>query len=180
MDKNILKPQSSSHRPGHHWLARQLAGGSEELLVLTLTELDRLTSQTGILRASLDADDPLQPLLHQLYQELFDLGATMSRPSLHLSRHAGSSSSSTSDLLAQLAAILPDKDEQERPAANRNAALARNASKLCGRIERLLQELVRLDQRYSLSLARWPQLSALYPRLACALGQRSTHRADYR
>lgn len=158
-------------RQDSQWLSRRLNGGFEDTLSMTMTELDRLHNQTGILRASLEADDELQPLLYQLQQELLDLNEI-------LQSTAATSSSSSLCLLETLACTLelPSVDSaMVLPAGNRLSALAHTASKQCLRMERHIRDLTLMDNVHSRYLNSLPRLTVIYERLTLALAQRQGH-----
>lgn len=133
-------------------------------------DVDELNSWMGLLRAELIADDDLQPLLHQIQHDLFDLGGELSVPGFYaLSEEL---LQDIEDNLEALNDTLPALKDFILPGGNRCAACAHMARTVCRRAERSLVEMARTETVSSLALRYLNRLSDLLFILARVLARR--------
>ncbi|MCA6065157.1 cob(I)yrinic acid a,c-diamide adenosyltransferase [Thalassolituus marinus] len=133
-------------------------------------EVDELNSWVGLLRAELTGDDELQPLLHQIQHDLFDLGGELSVPGFNALNEA-----LLTDIENQLEILndtLPPLKDFILPGGSRAASLAHMVRTVCRRAERALVALTEHEDISGLSLQYLNRLSDLMFVMARVLARR--------
>ena len=143
----------------------------------TIGDVDELNSWIGLLRAELQQNDELQPLLHQIQHDLFDLGGELSVPGFTaLSEEL---LQDLEDNLEALNAGLPPLKDFILPGGNRCAAQAHMARTVCRRAERAMVELARCESINNLGLRYLNRLSDLLFVIARVLSRRDNGQEIY-
>lgn len=133
-------------------------------------DVDELNSWIGLLRAELSNTDDLQPLLHQIQHDLFDLGGELSVPGF--SALSDALLQDIEDNLDALNGTLPALKDFIMPGGNRAAAHAHMARTVCRRAERSLVELNNNESINGLALRYVNRLSDLLFIIARVLARR--------
>ncbi len=133
-------------------------------------EVDELNSWVGLLRTELTGDDELQPLLHQIQHDLFDLGGELSVPGFNALNEA--LLSDIENQLERLNDTLPPLKDFILPGGSRTAALAHMVRTVCRRAERALVALTEHEDISPLSLQYLNRLSDLMFVMARVLARR--------
>ncbi len=133
-------------------------------------EVDELNSWVGLLRTELTGDDELQPLLHQIQHDLFDLGGELSVPGFNALNEA--LLSDIENQLERLNDTLPPLKDFILPGGSRAAALAHMVRTVCRRAERALVALTEHEDISPLSLQYLNRLSDLMFVMARVLARR--------
>jgi cob(I)alamin adenosyltransferase len=133
-------------------------------------EVDELNSWVGLLRTELTGDDELQPLLHQIQHDLFDLGGELSVPGFNALNEA--LLSDIENQLEKLNDTLPPLKDFILPGGSGAAALAHMVRTVCRRAERALVALTEHEDISPLSLQYLNRLSDLMFVMARVLARR--------
>ena len=133
-------------------------------------DVDELNSWVGLLRAELPDGDELQPLLHQIQHDLFDLGGELSVPGFTALNNE--LLEDIEDNLDALNDTLPPLRDFILPGGNRAAAHAHMARTVCRRAERSLVELNGKEPVNGLALRYINRLSDLMFVIARVLARR--------
>ncbi|WP_430460012.1 cob(I)yrinic acid a,c-diamide adenosyltransferase [Thalassolituus sp. LLYu03] len=133
-------------------------------------DVDELNSWMGLLRAELSDSDELQPLLHQIQHDLFDLGGELSVPGFNALNEA--LLDDIEDNLDALNDTLPPLRDFILPGGNRAAAHAHMGRTVCRRAERSLVALAQKETVNELALRYLNRLSDLLFIMARVLARR--------
>lgn len=139
--------------------------------VHTLGEVDELNSWIGILRAELDANDELQPLLSQIQHDLFDLGGELAVPGYNLLNEQLLTDLETH--LVNWNETLPPLKEFILPGGSKPAAQCHMARTVARRAERAYVSLMQSDTINELGLRYLNRLSDILFVLARVLARRN-------
>lgn len=134
-------------------------------------DVDELNSWMGLLRTELSTDDELQPLLHQIQHDLFDLGGELSVPGFYALNEE--LLQDIEDNLEALNDTLPPLKDFILPGGNRCAASAHMARTVCRRAERSLVKMAHTETVSTLALRYLNRLSDLLFILARVLARRN-------
>jgi len=145
--------------------------------VTAIGDVDELNSWMGLLRAHIADDDELQPLLHQIQHDLFDLGGELAVPGYQaLSEEL---LQDIEDNLEAINATLPPLKEFILPGGNLAASHAHIARTVCRRAERALVELSETEEVFPLALRYLNRLSDLMFIIARLLARRNNGQEVY-
>lgn len=139
--------------------------------VQTLGEVDELNSWIGILRAELDANDELQPLLGQIQHDLFDLGGELAVPGYNLLNEQLLTDLETH--LVNWNETLPPLKEFILPGGSKPAAQCHMARTVARRAERAYVSLMQSETMNELGLRYLNRLSDILFVLARVLARRN-------
>ena len=122
--------------------------------------VDELNSHIGMLRATVPADHPLQPVLSDIQHDLFDLGGSLCLPDAQAAvgqQHVVD----MERILDQYNEQLPPLKNFILPAGNEAAARCHVARAVCRRAERRLSSLARIESLAPVLLQYLNRLSDL-------------------
>ncbi|MAS25857.1 MAG: ATP:cob(I)alamin adenosyltransferase [Oceanospirillaceae bacterium] len=145
--------------------------------VKAIGDIDELNSWIGLLRSHLSDSDELQPLLHQVQHDLFDLGGELSVPG-----YLALSQDLVQDLEDNLEALndtLPPLKEFILPGGDMAASHAHMVRTVCRRAERSLVSLGENEAINELCLSYINRLSDLMFVMARVLARRNNGQEVY-
>jgi len=115
----------------------------DSLRVKAMGDIDETNSSLGILICELAADDPLNPILQAIQNDLFDLGGEIAMPGYHLisNQHIAR----LENWVVDLNEPLPPLKNFILPGGTRAAALCHMSRSLCRRAERTVVSLSKAE-----------------------------------